>query len=279
MSTESSVVCLYGNPTHFVDVTRKVLTVFKIGDTLIFSTGEKGFNGLFSDPCKNKAKTLYINIVLEGIGKHQYTIAENDLKPHVIPLLVPPKYDLICEYGTPLKYFEVTDLVLKTFQQGALLYFKPGPKKFNELFSDPAPNTLKSLMITLPASDTRSSMTYVIYENDIQEHVIRMVDRLITFIIPTIGRPTLLNTLTSLEAQTDPGWEAICVFDNVVPSPILLEKLQSNPKFRYYILEKKLGQGKNSGELSVIMVCNIVLPNGWALSMMTTLYYPTMWPH
>jgi hypothetical protein len=246
MTTESTIACLYGNPPEFIDVTHKVLTVFRVDNNLVFSIGEKGFNGIFSDPCKNKTKTLYITIQNPGSETRSYTIPENNYETHIIPLSN-HKCDLICEYGTPIKYLDVTDVVQKTFQQGSLLYFKPGLKKFNELFSDPVPNNLKALMITVPATETSPSRTHVIYENDVQEHVIRLFDRLITFIIPTIGRDSLIETLTSLEAQTDPGWEAICIFDNVQPNPVLLEKLQSNPKFQYYILEKKLGQGKNSG--------------------------------
>jgi glycosyltransferase involved in cell wall biosynthesis len=38
-----------------------------------------------------------------------------------------------------------------------------------------------------------------------------------TFIIPTIGRPTLQRTVDSLMKQTDPNWKAIIVFDGIDP--------------------------------------------------------------
>jgi len=37
----------------------------------------------------------------------------------------------------------------------------------------------------------------------------------VTFIIPTIGRQTLMRTLSSLCEQTDPDWAAIVIGDNV----------------------------------------------------------------
>ncbi len=47
-------------------------------------------------------------------------------------------------------------------------------------------------------------------------------DALLTFIIPTIGRPTLSRTLQSLMAQHETNWKAIVMFDGVeptIPSP------------------------------------------------------------
>jgi glycosyltransferase involved in cell wall biosynthesis len=40
----------------------------------------------------------------------------------------------------------------------------------------------------------------------------------ITFIIPTIGRDTLQNTIDCLLNQTDPKWKAIIVFDGILPN-------------------------------------------------------------
>lgn len=40
-------------------------------------------------------------------------------------------------------------------------------------------------------------------------------DPLITFIIPSIGRPTLANTIASLQRMENPNWKAIVVFDGV----------------------------------------------------------------
>ena len=41
-----------------------------------------------------------------------------------------------------------------------------------------------------------------------------MIDNSITFIIPTIGRKTLKNTLISLQNQTIENWKAILIFDD-----------------------------------------------------------------
>ena len=41
---------------------------------------------------------------------------------------------------------------------------------------------------------------------------------LITFIIPTVGRPTLKRAIQSLLDQQDPGWNAIVVFDGIAPT-------------------------------------------------------------
>lgn len=43
---------------------------------------------------------------------------------------------------------------------------------------------------------------------------------LVTFIIPTIGRSTLKRTISSLQAQNNPNWEAIIVFDSLAPQNI-----------------------------------------------------------
>lgn len=42
-----------------------------------------------------------------------------------------------------------------------------------------------------------------------------MKDRLITFIIPTIGRSTLINSINSLKNQTIKDWRAIIIFDGI----------------------------------------------------------------
>ena len=42
-----------------------------------------------------------------------------------------------------------------------------------------------------------------------------MKDELITFIIPTIGRSTLINSINSLKNQTIKDWHAIIIFDGI----------------------------------------------------------------
>jgi len=65
----------------------------------------------------------------------------------------------------------------------------------------------------------------------------------VTFIIPSIGRPTLSKTLESLINQTNPNWKAIVIFDGISPT---IESLDSRIRF---IESEKLGQGFNSAGL------------------------------
>jgi len=52
----------------------------------------------------------------------------------------------------------------------------------------------------------------------IKLHKYVAADGFITFIIPSLGRPTLKRTLDSLLAQTIPHWKAIVVFDGIPPN-------------------------------------------------------------
>jgi glycosyltransferase involved in cell wall biosynthesis len=66
---------------------------------------------------------------------------------------------------------------------------------------------------------------------------------LITFIIPTIGRSTLQNTLDCLINQSNPNWKAIVIFDGIFSSIIY-----ADPRIRI-IESPKLGEGTNSAGL------------------------------
>lgn len=66
-------------------------------------------------------------------------------------------------------------------------------------------------------------------------------DAKITFIIPTIGRSTLEQSVKSILNQTNSRWELIIVFDGVEPNYFI-----ENDKIRIMKLEKKLGEGYNS---------------------------------
>lgn len=151
------------------------------------------------------------------------------------------------KYGTYFVNYDVTNTVLlHYYQQQTCKLVIPIEKRFNDLFGDPAEYQKKNLTIL------HGKRLYIIDEYDTEEHTIDLTGTpvnkpLITFIIPSINRPTLLRTLESISKQTDPDWEAVCVFDKVDPSPIILAEIQSNPKFRYIVLMKKLGEGTNSG--------------------------------
>jgi glycosyltransferase involved in cell wall biosynthesis len=65
----------------------------------------------------------------------------------------------------------------------------------------------------------------------------------ITFIIPTIGRPTLQLTLNSLIKQTNPQWKAIIIFDGIEPTIHNLDN-------RFTILtHKKIGRLNYAGDV------------------------------
>jgi len=62
-------------------------------------------------------------------------------------------------------------------------------------------------------------------------HKSNATDALITFIIPTLNRSTLADTLISLLSQTNTQWKAIIIFDGCSPSNPYLLKLLNNPQF------------------------------------------------
>lgn len=64
---------------------------------------------------------------------------------------------------------------------------------------------------------------------------------IITFVIPSIGRPTLKRTVESLKKLNVKNWKAIIIFDRVEPN---LE--EDDPRIKMVKLEKKLGEGRNS---------------------------------
>jgi len=73
---------------------------------------------------------------------------------------------------------------------------------------------------------------------------------MITFIIPTIGRASLLRTLESLYAQTDGRWRAIIVFDGVPSSTVFSGDLLDSLDYRVQVLEiEKSGVHINSAGL------------------------------
>jgi glycosyltransferase involved in cell wall biosynthesis len=65
----------------------------------------------------------------------------------------------------------------------------------------------------------------------------------VTFIIPTLGRPTLKRTIQSLQAQHNPNWEAIIIFDGLTPQP-----LTTDPRLRMIEIPKT-GRYNHAGEV------------------------------
>lgn len=65
---------------------------------------------------------------------------------------------------------------------------------------------------------------------------------MISILIPSIGRPTLINSLNSLVNQTNPNWNAFVGFDGCSPpSPVEDERIT------YIYLDDKVGGGMNHG--------------------------------
>jgi glycosyltransferase involved in cell wall biosynthesis len=61
----------------------------------------------------------------------------------------------------------------------------------------------------------------------------------VTFIIPTIGRETLEQSINSLLKQDNPNWKAIIIFDGIEPNIKCID-----PRISILKCEKK-GEGKN----------------------------------
>jgi hypothetical protein len=49
-------------------------------------------------------------------------------------------------------------------------------------------------------------------------YILSNYENFITFIIPTIGRETLIDTINSLKSQTNKNWKALIIFDGVKPT-------------------------------------------------------------
>jgi glycosyltransferase involved in cell wall biosynthesis len=76
-----------------------------------------------------------------------------------------------------------------------------------------------------------------ISRNILKKNVI--LNYMITFIIPTIGKPGLQKAIESIEKQTSDNWKAIVVFDGIEPTISI-----SNPKITVMKIEKA-GVGNN----------------------------------
>jgi glycosyltransferase involved in cell wall biosynthesis len=66
---------------------------------------------------------------------------------------------------------------------------------------------------------------------------------MITFIIPSIGRETLKNSLLSLISQVDDEWECHVGFDGLTKDEVSPDILVDDPRIIYHYFEEK--QGRN----------------------------------
>lgn len=69
---------------------------------------------------------------------------------------------------------------------------------------------------------------------------------IVTFIIPSIGRKSLLNSLNSLLAQADPNWRCMVGFDGLTKEKIQFA-LPDDLRIQYIYLPKKTGILKENG--------------------------------
>jgi len=80
-----------------------------------------------------------------------------------------------------------------------------------------------------------------------------MMDPLITFIVPTIGRPSLLASIRSVLSQSDPAWKLLVVFDGVQPFSDAAALMASDSRIQHLILEKRHGTtGKRHGTAGTV---------------------------
>jgi len=75
------------------------------------------------------------------------------------------------------------------------------------------------------------------------DYLLQKKDPLVTFIIPTIGRSTLVNSLQSLEDMKSNLWNALVVFDHVEPTIAETQRVKILP------LHKKIGFANCAGEV------------------------------
>lgn len=59
-------------------------------------------------------------------------------------------------------------------------------------------------------------------------------NKIITFIIPSIGRPTIARTILSLQKLNNPNWNAIVIFDNVKNNISYIK----DSRIKYYEIKK-----------------------------------------
>jgi hypothetical protein len=101
--------------------------------------------------------------------------------------------------------------------------------------------------------DTAYLDTYESTLQRIQAFIEQPSDAVITFIIPTIDRPSLTRTLTSIFKQTNTRWRAIVIFDGCEPTDqSLLSQLQDERIL--YISINKIGRAGNVRNIGMSLV-------------------------
>lgn len=102
-------------------------------------------------------------------------------------------------------------------------------------------NILTKISVQIPSKNLPFLSNNARYKrsNSTLLHILSDHEDFITFIIPTVGRDTLMDTINSLKSQTNKNWKAIIIFDGLKPT------LQSDDS-RINIIEiGKVGKGLN----------------------------------
>lgn len=115
----------------------------------------------------------------------------------------------------------------------------------------PLPNTNSTNTVNDLSKESINLLNELLETDTFDETILKIItfyadsnNALITFIIPSINRDTLIRTITSLKKQKIDNWRAIIIFDGCKPySPSLLELL-SDKHFLYFTIQK-MGVIKN----------------------------------
>ena len=78
----------------------------------------------------------------------------------------------------------------------------------------------------------------------------------ITFVIPSIGRKTLIDSLQSLISQDDPDWFAIVIFDGV-PHDSIRNIVIEDKRITYLHIRNKIGISNHAGDVRNIGINNV----------------------
>jgi hypothetical protein len=90
---------------------------------------------------------------------------------------------------------------------------------------------------------------------------------MIGFVVPSVGRPTLRNTLNSLVGQSNPNWKCFVGFDGKKQSEIDPSILVDDNRINYFYFGKKLGSEKefhgNAGQVRNAIIRNVTEEIDW----------------
>jgi Glycosyl transferase family 2 len=127
-----------------------------------------------------------------------------------------------------------------------------GKQLYLKLGSEYSGYSLKGNVIDFKGSETRSTLSYRSQINIVNPIDGSAKSGIITFIIPSIGRSTLIRTVRSLSNQIDSQWSAIICYDGVQPSQNILDIVNRDSRITYIVLPKKgfkncAGEVRNDG--------------------------------